>query len=133
MIYHYQGTPSDEQLGFSVDGCGDVDGDARLEIIVGAPGSDVGCIDAGAFSVIHPPIAPETAKVMITEVSTGNPDCVEITNFGSSAVSLTNWKVRWRDASNVDSTPLNVASRRARRSWSRRRRRCRSVRRASRS
>jgi Astacin (Peptidase family M12A)/FG-GAP-like repeat/FG-GAP repeat len=103
VLYHYQGGANDEQLGFAVDGCGDVDGDARLDVIVGAPGSDVGCIDAGAFAIIHPPVPPEIEKVMITEVSTGNPDCVEITNFGTSSVSLGNWKIRWKDGSTSES------------------------------
>ena len=49
-------------------------------------------------------------RVMLTEVSTGNPDGVEITNFASSPVNLDGWRVNWVQGLNVrrTSAPLNV-------------------------
>ncbi len=35
-------------------------------------------------------------KVMITEVSYGDPDCVEITNFDCAPVTITGWRVVWQ-------------------------------------
>jgi Concanavalin A-like lectin/glucanases superfamily/Lamin Tail Domain len=52
---------------------------------------------------------PDFTKVMISEVSWGDPDGIEVTNFGTAAVNLANWRVRWRDGvGTVISDPLNV-------------------------
>jgi hypothetical protein len=49
------------------------------------------------------------SKVMLSEVSWGLPDGVEITNFGTGSVNLTNWRIKWRDATGTNtSDPLNV-------------------------
>ncbi len=108
VLYHHNSGANDEQLGWSVAGDGDADGDARIDVLVGAPGSDVGCVDAGLYYVVFPPVPPEPQKVMITEVTTGNPDAVELTNFSTTTVSLTNWSVVWKDGSTLTSSPLNV-------------------------
>jgi hypothetical protein len=52
----------------------------------------------------------EFRKVMLTEVSWGDPDGVEITNFTSAAVNLNNWRVRWQDSAGtiLTSSPINV-------------------------
>ncbi len=109
VLYKYAANSADEQLGWAVAGDGDADGDARIDVVVGAPGSDIACVDAGTFYVVHPPVPPEHQKVMITEVSTGNPDGVEITNFTSATVSLSSWTVVWKDGTTQTSAPLNVA------------------------
>jgi hypothetical protein len=106
ILYRHTADASDEQLGWSAALLGDVDGDTRLDYVVGAPGSDLGCLDAGRFVVVKPPIPPESAKLMITEVSTGNPDCVEIANFGASTASLSGMIIRWKDGSTYASTAI---------------------------
>jgi hypothetical protein len=49
-------------------------------------------------------------KVMMTEISWGTPRAFELTNFGQSAVSLTDWRIKWRwaAATNV-SAPINLS------------------------
>jgi len=49
-------------------------------------------------------------KVAISEVSSGDPDGVEIANFGTTTVDITGWIVRWWDpgTGNVASSPLNT-------------------------
>lgn len=106
VLYRHASLSSDEQLGWSVSLVGDTDGDARLDYVVGAPGSDVGCLDAGGFVLVRPPVPPEHQKIMITEVSTGNPDCVELTNFGTANVNLGSWILRWKDGSSYTTSSM---------------------------
>lgn len=47
--------------------------------------------------------------VMITEVSWGDPDGVEITNFSNSTVDLTGWRVLWHDGVLRPSSALNFS------------------------
>jgi hypothetical protein len=51
---------------------------------------------------------PSFRKVMITEVTWGDPDGLEITNFGLSSIDLTGWTVRWDDGTVKTSTALNT-------------------------
>lgn len=84
--------------GYSLAGRLDTDADAVPDIVVGIPLGDDPCPDAGSFEVLHPRIPPRSEKVLITEVTTGNPQGLEIANFGSSAATLTGWTVLWRGA-----------------------------------
>ncbi len=95
-IYQRAGSSSGGRFGWSVAGLGDSDGDGQLEALVGSPFSDVPCLNSGAFQVLHPPVPPATAKLLITEVSTFEPDGLEITNFGTSSLNLSGWTVIWR-------------------------------------
>lgn len=47
-------------------------------------------------------------RLMITEISWGNRDGLEITNFTKNPIDLTGWTVRWRDTNQVDSQPLDT-------------------------
>ncbi len=107
VLYRHVAQSADEQLGWSVALVGDTNDDTRFDYVVGVPGSDVGCIDAGGYRVVKPPVAPEYAKLMITEVSTGNPDCVEITNFGTTNASLSTLTIRWKDSTVYNSSALS--------------------------
>lgn len=52
---------------------------------------------------------PDPFKVMITELSWGEPDGLELTNFAASPADLTGFRVVWRDAAGGSSTaPLGV-------------------------
>lgn len=51
---------------------------------------------------------PAFDKVMLTEVSWGDPDGCELTNFSASAVDLTGWQVLWHDGTLRTSSALNV-------------------------
>ncbi len=108
ILHRHQGSGNDEQTGWSAALIGDTNGDAQLDYVIGAPSSDDGCIDAGRFFTIEPPIPPALGRVLITEVSTGNPDCVEVTNFGSSQVNLGGWTLRWKDLSVYVSSSLTA-------------------------
>ena len=45
----------------------------------------------------NPPVAPfrNFRKVMVTEVSWGEPDCVELANFSLAMVDISGWKAHW--------------------------------------
>jgi hypothetical protein len=52
ILWTFVGSAPQEQFGRSVDGAGDVNGDGRADLIVGAAGADVGGIDAGSARVL---------------------------------------------------------------------------------
>jgi hypothetical protein len=67
--------------------------------------SEVAAWSAGGTSSVA-----DFSKVMISEVSPGTPDCVELTNHDSAVLALTGWRVKWRVGSTfTTSTPLNVS------------------------
>ena len=51
LLHTFVGAGPQEQFGRSVAGAGDVDGDGRADLIVGAAGADFGGLDAGAARV----------------------------------------------------------------------------------
>lgn len=95
LLWTARGEPDDENFGWSVAGVGDIDGDAAIELIVGAPLGNVPCINAGTWRTVDPRVAPESAKVMITEIALSEPQAVELTNYGTTPVSLLGWDILW--------------------------------------
>ncbi len=89
------GTSVGSSFGSAVSGDFDTNGDAVLDVIAGAPLADVPCPDAGGYSIFHPRLVPKQDKVLITEISTGVPAGVEITNFGTGSATLTEWTLVW--------------------------------------
>lgn len=58
---------------------------------------------------LQPRIVPSPLKPMISEVSTGNPDGLEIVNTDLVVRSIAGWRVRWDDGnSDVISAPLGI-------------------------
>jgi len=51
VLHTFSGDADEDQFGFAVAGCGDVDGDGRDDVIVGAPFSDAGGVDSGLARV----------------------------------------------------------------------------------
>jgi len=51
VIHTFWGDNTDDRLGFSVSGTGDVDGDGVPDVVVGIPWSDTNGVDAGAVRV----------------------------------------------------------------------------------
>lgn len=84
---------------------GDFDGNGLVDIVFARPGST----DMGVYlqSVVPEPV--NFRKPMITEVSWGNPDWFEITNFDVAAVSLSGWTLefRWLGASTTSTFNLS--------------------------
>jgi hypothetical protein len=101
-------TPIGEYFGYSVFGGGDTDGDGAPDIIAGAPYSDFRCPNAGRAEVVDLHTPPSFTKVMITEVTWGNPDGLEITNFDTQSSDLAAWTVRWDDGTTQVSASLGV-------------------------
>ena len=80
--------------------------DARLALreIGAAPGLQDELATAGLDG------SAQFRKVMMTEISWTTPRAFEITNFGQAAVSLTDWRIKWRwAASNFVSDPINLS------------------------
>lgn len=50
--------------------------------------------------------SPDHRKLMLTEVSWGDPDCVEIANFGTTTIDLSSYFVRWTSGSTINSSPI---------------------------
>jgi hypothetical protein len=85
-----------DKYGWVVSPAGDTNGDAVSDVVVGAPFRDTPCPNAGGFAIVHPPVPPLRNKLMITEVSTFQPQGLEIANFSTGPVSLSGWRVLWR-------------------------------------
>ncbi len=97
------------RLGHSVALIGDRDGDTRLDYVTGEPSTDVPCLGTGSFQTFTAAVPPALGRVLITEVSSGNPDGAEICNFGTAAINLSGWTMQWRDGASLwTSTPLNI-------------------------
>jgi hypothetical protein len=108
VLFRSAGTATGEEYGWCVAGAGDNNGDGQIDLLIGAPFGDTPCPNAGSYHLVHPIIPPARAKVMITEVSCGDPDGVEITNFDSVFVNLGDWKILWKDGSTIVSQPLDI-------------------------
>jgi hypothetical protein len=100
--------PSGLGYGTSVAAIGDTNGDTHPDYIVGVPFSDTPCPNAGGFDRFSIPLPPQLGRVLITEVSSGTLDGVELTNFGTSNVSLFGWTLRWKDGTVYESQTLDV-------------------------
>ncbi|MCA8948640.1 MAG: lamin tail domain-containing protein [Planctomycetes bacterium] len=92
---------STDDFGWAL-GVADRTNDGRLSALVGIPRSDGQCTDSGSWTSEPMAVAPSAARPMITEVATAvpgtSPAAIEITNFGTTAVDLGGWKVRFRDS-----------------------------------
>lgn len=113
LLLHEDGPPAGplegDRFGCAVAGVGDTNGDGSPDILVGAPrGDSPNCVDNGYAIILHRPLPPSQRKFMITEVSWGAPDGVEITNFDTSPADLTGFRVRWRDGTEFTSSALAV-------------------------
>jgi hypothetical protein len=53
------------------------------------------------------PIKPDFEKIMITEITSGTPDAVEITNFGTATTSLSGWRLHWKDGASTSVATLS--------------------------
>ena len=109
-LYTRSGQNTGDQYGWTVASAGDVDQDAMLDILVGAPFGDTPCPNAGMYELNKPVISPEQQKVMITEIHTGGflspGGGVELTNFGTRPAVLSYWKIRWKDGTTSESIPI---------------------------
>jgi hypothetical protein len=109
VLHQRDGTSQGDEYGWTVALAGDVNRDAVLDYIVGEPFGDIPCQSAGSYQVLHPRQAPDRYKVMITEVVTGNPAGVEITNFSTQTVNLDSWNIRLKSGLlNATSVGLNA-------------------------
>lgn len=95
ILDSFDGMPGEDDFGWNVSTLGDVDRDGMIECLAGAPFADQPCPNAGSWRILEPRVAPAQTKVMITEVSTAEPQGVEIANFGDTAVNLDGWTLRW--------------------------------------
>ena len=75
----------------------DADGDGRHDLLVGDPLSALTCIGGGQMALMQVPMPPDPFRLMISEVSWGNPDGLEITNYGNATVDLSGYRVLWDD------------------------------------
>ncbi len=103
----HTGEVNNERFGRSVAAAGDFDADGRFEVIVGSPLSDERCDNAGLARIVDFNRRPEWRKLMITEVTTGNVDGVEVTNFDTVTRSLSGWRVTWKDGATTVSGTLS--------------------------
>ncbi len=99
--------PIGTSFGWTLAFVGDTNGDTQSRFLVGVPLSDYPCPNAGDYDVFAARIPPALGRVLITEVSSGNPDGIEIANFGTTTASLSGWTVVWKDGSTLVSTPLS--------------------------
>lgn len=97
VIAEYTGVQTGERFGWAVAPCGDTDGDGRSELVIGAPLNDATCPGAGEARVYEPVVPPAVGRLLITEVTWGNPDGVELTNFSADVMSLNDWRLHWDD------------------------------------
>jgi hypothetical protein len=95
------------RYGSSVVRLRNTDQDGAPDWLVGAPFYNTSCTDAGRVSRIGPDIPPSIRKAMISEVSWGDPDGLEITNFDTQPRDLAGWVVKWRDGSTLTSSAIN--------------------------
>ncbi len=51
LLYTLTGAAGGDEFGAAIDAMGDIDGDGKAELVIGAPGSDLGGDDSGAASV----------------------------------------------------------------------------------
>lgn len=109
VLQSVSGAAAGDALGYAVAAAGDTDADGTPDVITGAPLDDAPCANTGSSRVIHPRVAPEQRKVMITEVSWGDPDGLEITNFGAASVSLAGWRVHWKDGATSISDAFGIS------------------------
>ncbi len=108
-LYVFNSPPTGGSLGYSVAWIGDKNGDGHLDYLAGEPDASVPCSNTGGFQTFAAKVPPARGRVLITEVSAGSPDGVEICNFGTVPIGLTNWRLHWRDgSSNIVSAPLNI-------------------------
>jgi hypothetical protein len=97
-------------LGFGSTVCflGDIDQDARLDYVIGIPSSDSPCSNAGDIDIVSPPVPPALGRVLISEVSAGGVDGVELTNFGDTSVTTSGWTLEWKDNTVYTSTSIST-------------------------
>lgn len=100
LLWFTQRSPSSDGFGWGID-IGDTNGDGTPDALIGSPYSDGQCVDSGSFTSASIPVSPAAEKLMITEVVSAIPPtvpgAVELTNFSSVPIDLTDWRVRWRD------------------------------------
>jgi hypothetical protein len=109
LLLEETGDPAD---GFAraVAGVGDTNGNGMNDVLVGSPtASSPSCAAGGRADILSVPFPPSLRKPMLTEVTWGDPDGVEITNFDTVAADLTGWRVLWNDGTERVSTPLALA------------------------
>lgn len=101
------GVASGDRFGFAIAEAGDGDADGRPDVVIGAPESDFLCPGSGVATSVSLIIRPEFQKVMITEITSGAPDAVEITNFATTTTSLSGWRLFWKDGANTHEAVLS--------------------------
>jgi hypothetical protein len=92
-IHQLVGEQSGSRFGFALDGAGDVDGDGRGELLVGAPGFDVGVL---------PFLVPETGKAYLVSGLNGSTLHSETGGF---AFDTLGWSVAGGVDVNGDAVP----------------------------
>ena len=96
----FQDDTSGDRFGWSL-GYGDANGDESPDALIGKPFANGACTNSGSWTTRPSTARPAFQKLMITEVvsfvSNSYPGVVELTNFSSTPIDLTGWKVRWRD------------------------------------
>ncbi len=96
------------RFGWSVACLGDINGDARLDYVIGQPYADTPCTNHGDWDLCFPPIPPAVGRILISEVTAATPDAVEITNFGPAAQTLVDARIRWKDGGIYETPPFTI-------------------------
>ncbi|MAG58105.1 MAG: hypothetical protein CMJ83_17605 [Planctomycetes bacterium] len=105
LIATWTGADEGDAFGWGVCGVGDTNGDAMVDLAVGAPFADSGCLDSGYVQVLRPVVAPTQRSLRISEVRWANAQGVEITNHDLANINLKGWTVRWLNGSDWFETP----------------------------
>ncbi len=74
LLFQKDGVVADDALGLSVAVAGDVNGDGRADVIIGAPGADPGGFTAAGSAFVYSLLAPPDPPVNLTPIYQKNGD-----------------------------------------------------------
>lgn len=114
IIANAQGAINHERFGSSLASRGDLDGDGRLDLLVGAPGRDAPAVNVGAVTALSFPIPKAEGRILINEIKFGGGDAVELINTGLLNQNLSGMSIRWAREDGIEKTAtlglVNLAS-----------------------